>query len=572
MLVGDVFYIGPGQSLGSEYHLTGTWNDPACTSFNATLSGSQSGVIYSLIKEREYPNTIIINSTIAEITGTGNAITFSNVTQKGIYKVVVKNPDNTWAEVSGVINMFNQADMPVVVDNSNYTKTRKYFNGAGSQYAESAVHYDGLGRPIQEVAVGAGSNGEDIIQVIEYDNMGRNDAKVSMPYSRPGVGYQMSAISTAEQRDYYATKFPDGSDKNYAYSRKVYDGTTVTAYGPGSSGNDYPVQQESYLNNGLEGIQKYVMADDGISLRNAGPYPAGKLSVQKVKQLNLPANQQSEKYTYTNSAGQVVAEETRASTQDRRITYYVYDDMGRQRYVIPPIKSDSLPNLETSLSELRKYCFYNEYDDHGRIVKQYVPGAEPTYTLYDRRGRVAMTQDGRQRDNGANRWAFTKYDALDRPVMTGVVSGGTYDTHKSALDNQTVFGETRGGALHGYTNNTYPSAGTNDVLTVAYYDNYDWLNGNTGYGFSTSSDISVGARNTTGITGLQTGTKAKVLGITGHQWLTSVTYYDSKYQAILSIADLYPSGKETVWNRHNFTGTSSRQKSNKSPAARLMDI
>ncbi|MDR1755723.1 MAG: RHS repeat-associated core domain-containing protein [Culturomica sp.] len=58
----------------------------------------------------------------------------------------------------------------------------------------------------------------------------------------------------------------------------------------------------------------------------------------------------------------------------------------------------------------------------------------------------------------------------------------------------------------------------------------------------------------TGVVGLPTGTKTKVLGIADDRWLTSVTYYDANYRSILSIAGLYPEGREVVSNAHNFSG------------------
>jgi hypothetical protein len=87
------------------------------------------------------------------------------------------------------------------------------------------------------------------------------------------------------------------------------------------------------------------------------------------------------------------------------------------------------------------------------------------YIEYDDHGRVALTQDGRQA--AAGQWTFTKYDNLDRPVLTGILTGGTYEAHRSALQMQTAFGETRGSTLHGYTNLTYPQTTVaENVLTV----------------------------------------------------------------------------------------------------------
>ena len=200
---------------------------------------------------------------------------------------------------------------------------------------------------------------------------------------------------------------------------------------------------------------------------------------------------------------------------------------------------------------MHNYSFYNEYDDHGRITFQKVPGGSQTTTLYDNRGRVAMTQNWEQLMN--NQWAFVKYDNLDRPIMTGIVEGGIPDERRNALAQQTIFGEEWGTAIHGYTNHCYPSANANDVLTVTYYDDYQWLT-DTDYNYSTADAISGTTVDNVNVVGLTTGTKTKVLGVDGDQWLTSATYYDSKYRSIQSVSDLWPSGREVVSNSHNFAG------------------
>ena len=152
---------------------------------------------------------------------------------------------------------------------------------------------------------------------------------------------------------------------------------------------------------------------------------------------------------------------------------------------------------------------------------------------------------------------FTKYDVLDRPVISGICTG-TESTHRAALASQTVFGESRGTALHGYTNVTYPTSATSsNCLIITYYDNYTWSE-QAQVAFSTGDAL--GLTKSDEIVGLATGTKTKVLGITTDQWLRSALYYDNKYQVIQSVAELYPSGKEIVTNLHNFSGEVTRAK------------
>ena len=146
---------------------------------------------------------------------------------------------------------------------------------------------------------------------------------------------------------------------------------------------------------------------------------------------------------------------------------------------------------------------------------------------------------------------------MDRPVITGTCSG-TESAHKTGLAGQFVFGEARGTALHGYTNNTYPVvADENACLTITYYDDYAWAGASD---MSYSPSESLGAEKFERVKGLVTGVKNKVLGITGNTWLKTVTYFDKKYNAIQTVKQLYPSGVEITSNLHNFSGDVTRIK------------
>ena len=89
-------------------------------------------------------------------------------------------------------------------------------------------------------------------------------------------------------------------------------------------------------------------------------------------------------------------------------------------------------------------------------------------------------------------------------MITGTCSG-TESAHKAALAGQFVFGEARGTALHGYTNNTYPVvADENACLTITYYDDYAWAGASD---MSYSPSESLGAEKSERVKGLVTGVK-----------------------------------------------------------------
>src|SRR5688500_6247560 len=96
------------------------------------------------------------------------------------------------------------------------------------------------------------------------------------------------------------------------------------------------------------------------------------------------------------------------------------------------------------------------------IMKQ-VPGADPVYMVYDARDRLVLTQDGNQRLDSM--WTFTKYDALNRPILTGLkdtvalgLAGmqAVVDAHYAKTGAKWGEDFDGSGPVHGYTNNTYP--------------------------------------------------------------------------------------------------------------------
>ncbi|HEU4609364.1 MAG TPA: hypothetical protein VFS31_14705, partial [Chitinophagaceae bacterium] len=112
-------------------------------------------------------------------------------------------------------------------------------------------------------------------------------------------------------------------------------------------------------------------------------------------------------------------------------TYYVYDDLNRLRFVIPP-KAVQAINSTWSLPAdvVNELCFRYEYDERGRMIAKKVPGAGWAYMVYDKRDRLVFTQDANMRVK--NQWLTTLYDALNRPVATGMI---TYSSNRDALQS-----------------------------------------------------------------------------------------------------------------------------------------
>jgi RHS repeat-associated protein len=208
---------------------------------------------------------------------------------------------------------------------------------------------------------------------------------------------------------------------------------------------------------------------------------------------------------------------------------------------------------------------------------------------------VVLTQDGRQRASTPKYWTFTKYDDLNRPVLSGIKDTTALMTQAEmqnvvdAFYNKgwTRFGEQYVGAatgnVHGYTNKSYPIVGTGSTLlsvnpgpclSITYYDRYDfkrlWPKEAYGYNPSDPSDpihnlsqevngitYSLDANAFANVKGQVTGTKIKVLdgGVTGgNTWLRTAMYYDDHYRVIQTVGDNYKGGQDRVSNLYDFAG------------------
>jgi hypothetical protein len=201
------------------------------------------------------------------------------------------------------------------------------------------------------------------------------------------------------------------------------------------------------------------------------------------------------------------------------------------------------------------------------MIQKQLPGIEPVYIVYDNRDRVILTQAGNQRMtiNGVKdrKWSFTKYDAFNRPIMTGIYVHDDDDDQVQMSSNisTTNFFENYNGATtnHGYTNNVFPTLRLT-ALTVSYYDNYSFIlpliynNVPTTTTFDyLNSEITGQETNAFALVkGQLTGQKVNILGSSNYLW--SVNYYDNKYHPIQIIASNNQGGIDRTTHLYDFPG------------------
>ncbi len=510
--------------------------------------------------------------------------------------------------------------------------------------AVTIEYFDGLGRRNQIVQYkgAAKVNGQikDIITPIRYDALGRENKKY-LPYA--GVSQSGAYVTSdlAEQQNYFVNQY--GSDGNKAYAEIVFEASPLNRVkAQGAPGVDWQptfnpngdptfkghTVKTDYLSNGTNDVRLFLV-EKGILTCN-GFYTSKELFKTVIKDENWSDpnpdefNQEELLHTteeFKDKQGQVVLKRSYledgddyGNDIDTVETYYVYDDFGLLRYVIPPeavkqmysSKNGGDSNItlidrdETLDKELKgdqtflyskgskiiledgfsytategntlNICGGNvsdglvysyKYDARKRMVEKKIPGADPVYMVYDERDRLVATQDGEMRDKATNKkqWFFTKYDALNRPVMTGILENNIItqaDMQKVVDDyynkNPEKLFEYRStdGQLN-YSNQSFPaSVDEKQLLTVTYYDDYDFATlWGPVYKFNqyTSIDVYEDKDGTNNgyfdrVKGQVTGTITKVLEDENMEqnttWMKTITFYDDRYRAIKTITDVY---------------------------------
>ena len=306
----------------------------------------------------------------------------------------------------------------------------------------------------------------------------------------------------------------------------------------------------------------------------AGYYQKGELSKTRVTDEDGKVTEE-----FKNKSGQVILKRAQVTGDTWAQTYYAYDDFGQLSYVLPPeaVKTLEANNWDftnaTVCAEVSRLWYRYYYDTRGRTIIKEVPGTGKVTMVYDKRDRLVLSQDANQRQR--NEWSFTKYDALNRPVITGIYpSSQTRTQLQAALDAN--FGAAGYAAHenfdlaqtnnHLYTDGSFPQiegVANVKVHSVTYYDHYDWKSAYPGYDYDKQGGLAnFEAESLIESTlGLVTATKTKILGSTATDpYLTTASYYDRRGRVAQTVADNHltgsndEKGKDRVMTQYAFDG------------------
>jgi RHS repeat-associated protein len=478
----------------------------------------------------------------------------------------------------------------------NYVTTREavapitdynQFMAAGTaQVKQATSFFDGLGRPLQTVAMQATPNGKDLVSAVVYDEFGREQYKY-LPYASTASNGNFKLNPFAEQVTFMQGQYPG---EQVLYGKTEFEASPLNrptkSLAPGNSwaGSNRGVSMSYEINEANE-----------IRLWNIG-YTAGSIattnSYYNAGELyrTVTTDEHGKKVIeYKDKEGHVVLKKVQIANNPSfggagggdfhtgwLCTYYVYDDFGLLRFVLQPnlvkaLAENNFPAItQTQANEL---CFRYEYDTRNRMIIKKVPGAGEVQMVYDNRDRLVLTSTALDRAATPTIWSFHLYDELNRPIATGRVTvNQSREGWQAYADNNYIYGNLNIPIINTSPNGEFITA-YNPILNwttycmgcypftldqITYYDDYSFT-GAASYNTSVLSNLTAGSNPypetpnyTTATKGLVTGTKTRVLG--SNTLITTTSYYDDKNRPIQAISTNYNGGTDITTTMYDFSG------------------
>lgn len=370
------------------------------------------------------------------------------------------------------------------------TATREHSESDGDNPQNSHIsltYYDGLGKELQCIRIGASPSGSDMASMVEYDSRDRIYKRyLGMPIS--GNKATGAFVSPDDYTSAVSQLYPD--DAAYSYTKQTYDRTVESWVSginkPGESWKD--ISSDKYYFG--------ISADDNLPfcvLNNATGQLTKKSAAYGNGMLRGEITTDEDGYSVCNVydfenrlircyRGHNLSKESlgNLSSDSVSVTDYIYDIWGNLRYVFPPMASKAIAllsdgtSIKDSDSFITDYSWRYIYDFRNRLVELSKPGIDSEEYVYDSFDRLRYFRDGNMRLNGV--WMAYAYDAGGREAYRGPVADiSSREQLQSAMrhNRQVTKILSTGGEIYGYTN-IINGLALDSVQAVTYYDRYDF--------------------------------------------------------------------------------------------------
>jgi RHS repeat-associated protein len=481
-----------------------------------------------------------------------------------------------------------------------------------AEVRQTTEFYNGMSKPVQSVIKKITASGYDMVQTQTYDSVGK-DKYNYLPYASNVATGDEKTNSLTEQLGFYNSLLP--GEQGF-YSQTIYEASPLNralkSLSPGSAWviAGRGTASQYLLNTGSDSVRIWELNSGGLPATSK-IYSPGELT----KTVSIDENNH-QIISYVDKLGRTVLEKKQMAAApakahaDWLCTYYVYDDLDKLRFVIPPLAVAKI-NGSWNITTVTGLCRVYVYDNRGRVIVNKMPDADSTEMVYDIKDRLVFTRDGSLR--ARNQWLATFYDAQGRQIMTALYNTtakradlqssmntaiansqniaytfpGTADLVLGLFDGTTAlyqatntitlqngFDAGSGTELtleinSSATNGTATVVTTNSLpnipsaaltpLTYTFYDDYSFTGkqnalstdfGKPKAGSNPNPDLFTTPSNMT--QGLVTGNKVRVLGT--DKWLTSTIYYNDRGRASQVISENTAGSSDVITTLYNFSG------------------
>ncbi|MGQ7855272.1 DUF6443 domain-containing protein [Pedobacter sp. WC2501] len=431
---------------------------------------------------------------------------------------------------------------------------------------ETIQYFDGLGRPLQTVQVQGSPGFKDLVQPIAYDAFGREQFKYQPYAAQTGTTGNYRSGALADQLAFYNSPTAGVKATAYPFAETVFEASPLNrVQQQGAPGESWQISgghtlKTDYGTNAQDEVKLWTInnSDNGAS---STVYLPGKLykTISKDENWKFADAKAGTTEEFKDFEGRVVLKRIWETDGKSLSTYYVYDDLGNLRYVLPPAVNGNgqaaLSSFDETLAVFDQFIYGYRYDGRKRLVEKKIPGKGWEFMVYNKLDQVVLSQDANQRNKSPQEWNFTKYDAFGRVVISGryiddLHNGQSVTNYRSAFQgiaDVAAAYEKRDASntQTGYSNDAIPQGSIGDYYVLNYYDNYDF----TGNSFGPPTGSQAHAARTKS---LLTGTKVKNLG--NGTMLLTVNYYDLEGRVVQSKSNHHLNGTDVVDNTYNFSG------------------
>jgi RHS repeat-associated protein len=328
---------------------------------------------------------------------------------------------------------------------------------------ETTQYVDGLGRPIQTVGWQTSPGKTDIVAPSVYDEYGREQYKY-LPYSASSNDGNFKMNPFNDQNAFYnnyKTQQPGYNNETFFYSKTIFESSPLNSvektFAPGNSwvGSEGTASEKSvstqYLTNTTaDAVKSWSITNNALDYNSTDnvtvniPSSVANYNLGELYK-NVTKDEKGDVVVeYKEKEGKVILKKVQIGAVPADFsgftnflcTYYVYDDFGMLKFVMPPKAVAKLLSggaLTTDI--INELCFRYEYDERQRMIAKKVPGAGWIYMVYDKRDRLVFIQDANMYGKSPRQWAYSLYDDVNHPVQTGIMTyAGTWNDLRNNMD------------------------------------------------------------------------------------------------------------------------------------------